>query len=689
MKAKYRVAIVVLVLVLALLSCSKLLGIKVPNFQIPALQPRASEQKPTAAPTLLAPIISSQPFLLRGNFKSTAEIGGKLSDDILYSERQVILIDMHGFITRNLDWEIPVESQVLGHVQFNPQDASGTYTLYLPEIPQGTLNDVDHNGKQDIGVEVFAVDYEPNISGDAFMTGDDSLRGWPGDMASVKTSTDRNNEVTGGKLVVYAPDNHQGFPSSFGPDGKLFTSDDPISTLPAGYSIVDLDTSPFSFSQPAQADLPLYESPDTNPKDYSSEPYTQAFDDLLKFLRTNYAFNGIPGKQPDWDKLSAQIRPRIEQAQQAKDPQSFYSALRDFTYAFKDGHVGLDGGDFTTQDFNDHYSGGFGFTVRVLDNQEVLVNSVLKDSQAQAAGIKAGAILTLFNGQPVLDVIKAQPLVFGNQSSDTSILYNQAIVLTRSKPGSQVQVEFTNPGEPAKSASLTAVPEVDSLLSELDYNKNDALVPVELRELSGGGKDIGYIRINSNLDDLNLIIHLFERGLKDFSDQKVTGLIIDLRNNSGGVPLGLAGFLTNQDIPLGQMEYYDQSLGKFTPFGERDKFTANQTQYRFNRIAVLVGLNCASACELEAYGFSQVPGAMVLGEYPSAGIEAEVSKGQIKMPEKINMQFPTGRIVDANGGLFLEGSGVQPTIRIPVNAENVLSDQDVILQAAIKALSGN
>lgn len=636
----------------------------------------------------MAPISANQPFMISGSFKSTSVIGGQFSENLLNSERQVILIDLHGFITRNKDWEIPVQSQVIGNVKYNPKDASGTYTLYLPEIPQGTLNDVDNNGLKNNGVQVFAVDYEPNMSGGPFMVGDDSLRGWPGNLASIKTTGDNDNEVTGGQMIVYAPDSEESFPSDFGADGKLFSADDPVASLPAGYSIVDLDSHPFKFSQPAKADLTLYEAPDAGPKDYSKETYTQAFDDLIKFLRDNYAFSGIKGKQPDWDKLITELRPRVERAEKVSDAPAYYEVLRDFTYAFKDGHVGIDGGDFASRDFRSNYAGSLGFTVRVLDDNQVVVNSVLAGTSADTAGMKVGAVIKQFNGKPVLDVIKSQVLFFGNQSSDVSILFSQSIVLTRTKPGGQAQVSFTNPNGQTKSANLTAVPEVDSLLAELGYNQNDALVPVELRILTVNGTDIGYIKINTNIDDLNLILRLFERGLHKFEEQKIAGIIIDLRNNSGGVPLGLAGFLTNKDIPLGLIEYYNSSKGAFETRGDDRKFTAKETQYHFDKIAVLVGLNCASACELEAYALGKLPGAVVVGQYPSGGVEAEVSKGQIKMPEDINMQFPTGRIVNQDGSLFLEGVGVQPTLKVPVNAANILSGEDVILQAAENAIVG-
>ena len=677
-----------LVLVLTGLSCKALEG---GGFSVSPNSPNPATPAgptPTAGPTLMAPISANQPFRITGSFKSTNEIGGKFSDNVLYSERQVLLIDMHGFITRNKEWEIPVTTQVIGSVLYNPQDASGNYTLLLPEIPQGSLNDVDNNDQSNTGVQVFAIDYEPNIIGDPFMSGNDALRGWPGNMASIRTTPDIDNEVLGGKLIIYSPDKLEQFPSDFGTDGKLFTGDDPVTAIPAGYSIVDLDSKPFKITQPAEADLPLYETPDAGPKDFSSESYTQAFDHLLAFLRTDYAFSGIAYKQPDWDALSREIRPRVEKAEKDNDSSGYFAALRDFTYAFKDGHVGIDGGEYSVKDFQENYAGSLGFTVRVLDNNQVLVDSVLPGASADNAGMKVGATLTQFNSKPVMDAIKSQVLFFGNRSSDISILYEQALVLTRTKPEGQAQVSFTNPDGSKKTANLTAIPEVDSLLTALGYNKSDSLVPVELRSLSFDGNDIGYIKINTNIDDLNLLLRLYERGLQKFMQQNTTNLIIDLRNNGGGIPLGLAGYLTNQNIILGQLEYYDVAKGQFAPKGEPRKFRPKQPQYQFDKIAVLVGLNCASACEIEAYGFSQIPGTIVVGQYPSGGIEAEVSKGQIKMPEGISMQFPTGRVVNLDGSLFLEGVGVQPTLKVPINATTVLTSEDIILQTAEKALIG-
>ena len=164
-----------------------------------------------------------------------------------------------------------------------------------------------------------------------------------------------------------------------------------------------------------------------------------------------------------------------------------------------------------------------------------------------------------------------------------------------------------------------------------------------------------------------------------------------MRQNPGGAPLGLAGFFTDQEITLGQLEYYSDKTGDFQPENEPDVFRPNENQYHFDKLAVLVGPACASACELEAYGFSQLPGAMVVGFYPTAGVEAEVARGQFKLPEAIDMQIPTGRFVRPDGSLFLEGQGVPTTIQVPLTPETLLAPagDDVVLRYAEDAVLGS
>ncbi len=103
-------------------------------------------------------------------------------------------------------------------------------------------------------------------------------------------------------------------------------------------------------------------------------------------------------------------------------------------------------------------------------------------------------------------------------------------------------------------------------------------------------------------------------------------------------------------------------------------------------MVLMVGQTCYSACELEAYGFSQVPGMIVVGQYPTGGVEAEVARGQFVLPGDLSLQVPTGRFILPDGSLFLEGTGVQPTLRVPINEETVLAKGDIELDYAERAV---
>jgi C-terminal processing protease CtpA/Prc len=593
---------------------------------------------------------------------------------------------MHGFVLRDEEWELPIDSQVLGYAEIDLDSLTGRYDLNLPVQPEGEFNDVDNNGKSDQGVQIFAVVYSPNLAGGPFSSGDDRSRGWPSYLASVITDPENDDEVTGGKLIIWAPDDAQAFPTGFGADGLLFTADDPTAGIPSGYSFVNLSADPFEVTREASASFTLFEPQDVALKDFSSLSYTDAFDKMFEIVRKEYAFNGIEGKAPDWDALYAEIRPRVEQAEKDRDAEAYYLALRDFTWAFKDGHVGLGGGEIQVGLFSTATEGGYGFAIRELDDGRVIVSYVTAGGSAAGAGIQVGAQVAEFNGLPISAAIDAAESWASPQSMESSVRYQKARYLTRAPLGTTATVTFTNPGGEPQTVTLTAYAERESFASTslfLGYNANG--LPVEYKILPSGA---GYVKINSNYDDLNLIVRLFERALKTFEAAELKGIIIDMRQNSGGAPLGLAGFLTQNEITLGQLQYFSESTGKFENEGQPDKILPNENQYRFEKMVLLVGPACASACELEAYGFSQVPDMIVVGQFPSSGTEAEVARGQFILPDGFSLQIPTGRFVLPDGGLFLEGQGVPLTVRVPIDETTVLSAEDVVLSAAVAIVNG-
>ncbi len=624
----------------------------------------------------------SQPVAVKGSFSYT-------NDTIVttyHVEHAVALVDMYGFVTRDEEWEVPVESQTLGYLDLDEERQVGTFELQLPARPRGSLIDVDNDGQQDTGVQIFVLSWWPNLTGGPFAVGDDQERGWPSYLVSTVNDPENKDEVVGGSLIVWSPDLAQEFPNGFGPDGLLFTDDDPVTPLPAGYAIINLDHEPFTVSQEPEPSLMLHEPLDAAIKDFSQLAYTAAFQRMFEQVRQEYAFNGIAGKEPAWDELYTKLMPRVEEAERKGDGKALFLVLQEFAHAFRDGHVGVGGGAYGDEVFLEQAGHGYGFALRELDDGRFVVVYVVENGPAATAGIAVGAEVTTFNDRPIGEATGAVQPASGPFSTDFTLRYEQVRYLTRAGAGEQAKVTFVNRGGAAQTATLTAVEELESFYATSLYagfNRN--ALPVEFELIDGA---IGYVKVNSNLDDLNLIVRLFERALTTFTENQSPGLIIDLRKNLGGATLGLAGYLTDGEIELGQLQYYSEKTKKFEGEGRPRRIRPNERQYSFPKMVLLVDQTCASACEMEAYGFSKVPGMIVIGQYPTAGVEAEVARGQYKLPAGMSLQVPTGRFVLPDGSLFLEGTGVKPVLRVPINQATVLSNEDVVLESAVQSILG-
>jgi len=195
----------------------------------------------------------------------------------------VILEDQAGFVDRDEGYILPVASQTLGQITSDFYTSPFSYTLSLPIEPQAALRDVDQDGGDDAGVMIFAVAYWTNVFGDPFLEERDLFGGgWPTAYASTRVSNDApsSREIVGGTLLVYAPDDEQGFPTGFGVDGLLFTEDDPIARLPQGYTLVRMDVDAgaesFTFDRSRYPAVQLVESKKRVLEDYSTLAYGAA-----------------------------------------------------------------------------------------------------------------------------------------------------------------------------------------------------------------------------------------------------------------------------------------------------------------------------------------------------------------------------------------------------------------------------
>jgi C-terminal processing protease CtpA/Prc len=607
-------------------------------------------------------------------------------------EPLIVLEDQAGFVDRNRYYLMPPESQVLGQITSDFYTSPFTYSLSLPEVPQGTLRDVDHDNQKETGVMVYAVAYWENIWGDPYLEERDLQGGgWSTAYASTHINQDPSaeGEVIGGKYVVYAPDDQQSFPSGFGDDGKLFTDDDPIVSLPAGYTVVDMDTDPFTFDRSREVKIDLIEGEQAKGVDFSDRSFAEAFDGLIEMERKEYAFTEL--KNIDWDALHEKFRPRFEEADANQDVTLYLETLRDFILSIPDGHTSAPIVGPLEQQFVTETAGGLGMAIRELDDGRVITNFTLPDGPADQAGIQLKAEILNINGKTIDEAIRDTVPWSAPFSSKHVLRLQQLRYVIRFPLDTDVEVTYRNPGEAdSKTVTLTTVDERTSFsFSSFNVGLSGVELPVEFHLLPSG---LMYAKIYSFFDNSRLTIELWERMIQTLNDQQIPGLIIDMRQNGGGSGFladQMAAYFYNEPLQLGNTETYDEAKGEFyaDPRGE-SRFYLPPENLRYNgKVAVLVGPSCASACEFFSYAMTLQDRSAIVGQYPTAGLGG--GQKAFTMPGPLVLQFSIGRPVDADGNIIIEGTGVVPTVKVPVDEETLFSEGDPILDAAVNALAGN
>ncbi len=597
----------------------------------------------------------------------------------------IILEDQAGFVDRNTGFLMPPSSQVLAQITSDFYTSPFSYSLSLPIQPQGTYRDVDQDSEEEQGVQVYAVAYWSNTWGDPYLEERDLYGGgWSSAYASTLVSGDAENylEYVGGKLLIYAADDTQGFPSGFGEDGMLFTEDDPIVTLPQGYTVVDMDTDPFTFDRSRSPVIDLLEPPDVALDDFSGMSYTEAFDSMIEKFREEYAFTEL--KDMDWDALAAEFRPRFEEAEADGDPVAYAFALRDFTWAIPDGHVGaFPDPEELNADFQNAISGGIGMAIGETDDGRIIVRYVTPGGSAEAAGIELGAEVGAFNGTPIGDFVSAVQPYSLPFSSEHNLRLQQLRYAVRFPIGEEVEVTFTNPGGEETTVTLPTTDETQSF-SVTSFNRGltGFELPVEYRVLPSG---LVYARVTSFADNDLLTIQLWERMIDTMNQAGIPGLIIDMRQNGGGSGFladQLAAYFFDEQHELGNTAIYDETTGDFEVDEDRPSifYPPPENLRYYGEVAVLVGPACASACEFFADAMTTEDRSHIVGQYPSAGLGGSVQ--DFLMPEGIFVRMTIGRAFDENGDIHIEGRGVVPTVQVPINEETFFGSADPVLDYA-------
>ena len=269
-------------------------------------------------------------------------------------------------------------------------------------------------------------------------------------------------------------------------------------------------------------------------------------------------------------------------------------------------------------------------TVKDTDgNMEV--TEVAPGSPAEAAGMKKGDVIISIDDKEVV-----------------RITYAAAVSLLEGEEGSVVNFKVLRPAE--KDGEQSQV--VTISVTRAEYNQNS----VQSSVICG---NVGYIRISrfrENTPDQ------FREAMKELENQKVCGLVLDLRSNSGG-DMEAAASVMDMLLPAGTVVASRDSAGK-----ETVEFTSAAGETALP-VSVVMDENTYGAAELVAANVRDYKKGLLVGQQTAGhGRKSQV----VPLSDGSAVFFPIAEYLTLNGQVF-DGAGIAPDIT------KVLSDEQSAL----------
>ncbi len=284
--------------------------------------------------------------------------------------------------------------------------------------------------------------------------------------------------------------------------------------------------------------------------------------------------------------------------------------------------------------------GGLGISIGMKDGALTIITP-LDDTPAYRAGVKAGDIIIKIDDKNAI-----------------GMKLDEAVSLMRGKPNTEVSITVVRKGErkPIKIKIIRDIIKLDSVYVKEIENNNDIL----------------YIRI-STFDAK--VVQNTSKAIK--SNPKKKGIILDLRNNSGGLldqAVGLVDIFVDKGIIVYQK-------GHNQP---RDEFLASPTNTLTKLpLVVLVNGGSASASEIVSGSLQDHKRAIILGEvtFGKGSVQQirQISKTEAIKLTTARYYLPSDRTIQA--------VGVKPDIEVKFG--EVVKDEEADFSLKERDLKGH
>ncbi len=437
----------------------------------------------------------------------------------------------------------------------------------------------------------------------------------------------------------------------------------------------------------------------------------EVFDKVVDELAESYPFTNH--KTIDWARARAQFRPALVAAEETGNLAAAYVAWRRFVHGtLHDGHVafwalpGTPAAEAEDAVLATITGGSYGIEVVRCDDGTVLVVGV--DEAAAAEGLVIGASLFEWNGRPVGEALAQTDLTwaptFGSRES-VPVLREELLV--RGAVGTTVTVRFVGAPEQSalREAVLVARPVAASqvpsfarsgfgrIVSQPENGyaialRDDGVGVLTLRAMQPPippGVDPATLTPEIVIAAVDQMVAEVRDGVKQLEARGARGIVVDLRNNMGGLDaLGamLVGLFDARPRHYLTSVGYDAAAQRWKVISDDDSvmrlwgnpLSVQPAETVFGgRIAILVNPETVSAGEGCALRLSEVPGATVVGFFGSNGSfgnMADADGGLLGLGAGLYLSYPTERCVDERGRIMLDADaagrgGVIPQVRVP------------------------
>lgn len=301
--------------------------------------------------------------------------------------------------------------------------------------------------------------------------------------------------------------------------------------------------------------------------------------------------------------------------------------------------------------FNEETDGEFaGLGIYVsgsIDDNLITIVSPMKGTPADRAGLKTDDKIIKINGEDF-----------------TADKLDDAVKIMRGKPGEKVKITILRRDKNGKAQFL-------------DFDIVREIIKVQTVSSKLLKDNIGYISI-SGFDTPTY--NDFNKQYKELKKQGMTKLILDLRNNPGGL-LTISTQVVNT--------FLDGGLIMYTLDKQNNKETINATKGADDiKIVVLVNKGSASASEIVAGALKDRKRATIVGTQTfGKGIVQTV----YNMPDGEGLKLTTSAYYTPSG-VNIHGKGIAPDVKVELNEEvKTISidnlDKDNQIQKAIEILN--